>query len=415
MDVVGNADIDPYAGGEIKGLPVDQEVGIGGEPGPEIAGLVHGFQRSAGHDARRCEREVSATLNRHVARNLPVETEARDIRVVFGRAELRMVSAHGEDEVARIYVVAEPAIEGEAARQMAVRVEDVGVARQERLGFEQALVRQHDDVEVEFHVAVRRPFRRKGAEGLAEHEDLEFVPDFDDRHHVGMDQLEGSELDAGRKPVFAKGRFDIGVELLEDLSELGRCGQTAAAQAELRWVVQPGEKRKVADLRHGGNFDDAVVAKSCGKTGDEESGRPADLLVEERETEHRIVGLPLAFQRRESAECRDREVGGFDDQRAVEFFGAVDVVDQQAALDGERGGLKGDSEALQTDFDIVDAVQPEDRHRGRKPDQLDAESGGREARIQQNLDVVADQVETDFFDEDRADRLLDVDPEYRRR
>ena len=77
VEGIGHADHDAQVDLVIERLPLDEEVGVGIEPGLEASDLKEDFQAAARHHGMRRQREVAFTLDRERRADGPIDAQAR--------------------------------------------------------------------------------------------------------------------------------------------------------------------------------------------------------------------------------------------------------------------------------------------------------------------------------------------------
>src|SRR5580700_9345847 len=135
LDAEACADGDADADVVVEGVPGKQEVTVGGKPDLQPVRPVGGFHAGAGHDAGIGEGEVGLALDVDDAEEGPVIAEARNIGVFRLLVECGVVAAHSKQELR----AREPHEVGEAAGELTVRTEEVGVAGELCLDGEETL------------------------------------------------------------------------------------------------------------------------------------------------------------------------------------------------------------------------------------------------------------------------------------
>src|SRR5450759_2127249 len=102
----------------VEGLPAEQEIEGGIEPGAEVARMTGRLHMHARHPRRRSEGTVCLALNADRIVDLPLKAQARHRRVVRGHNEGWMIAAERLHKIARV-LTRKPGIEGKAPREMA--------------------------------------------------------------------------------------------------------------------------------------------------------------------------------------------------------------------------------------------------------------------------------------------------------
>ena len=109
------------------GLPGNDEVGAGVEPGLYVAAFIGRVVMTARHQGRGREREVEFAFDHELGGHLPAVTQPGHLRIMVWRFEAGMIPPERQHEVAGVLRRIEPGVKGEAAAQMAI------LGKQERL------------------------------------------------------------------------------------------------------------------------------------------------------------------------------------------------------------------------------------------------------------------------------------------
>src|SRR6185436_20133298 len=194
VDAARHADADADRHLEMEWLPLDQHVGMGDQPGAQVAVLEHDGEHRAGHRAGRRQGEIGFARDGDVVAHLPAIAEPRHLRVVRRRPERGVIAAEREHEVALV-VTGVPHVKGETTGQPARRIDHVGARAEEAPDAHRALGRidLRLGVELREHVGTRRR-RRQLHHRTAEQAELEVVAELAHEQRMGLDQAERGEF-----------------------------------------------------------------------------------------------------------------------------------------------------------------------------------------------------------------------------
>src|SRR5262245_51215928 len=129
-------------------LPVDDKIGTEDKPSFDLRrgdarvniSLEDGVHRATGHQQTRSKGKIESAGDAEIRADLPVDPDPRHDRVVVRLLKVRMVAAEGHHEVPRVWIRPKPTGEGEAAGQMTIRIENVGIFGQLSLHDREALI-----------------------------------------------------------------------------------------------------------------------------------------------------------------------------------------------------------------------------------------------------------------------------------
>ncbi len=393
----------------VERLPRHEEVGVGLEPRREIARLVDGAQPAAAHDAGGGQREIALALDGDaLRRHLPVEADARHLRIMRGHLEPGMVAAERDDEVTRMILERgvgrrEPDEEREPSGQLAAGVEQVRIRGQNGLDGKNAVVRGEAYLEGQFHeherfrqAARAVDLRRLLHAGDAEQRQFEPGAELDGDQREGVHQLERGELDAGGKPVLPlHGRKMVSAQLVQ------HARRTAGSGAEDH--ADQGEIPDIFDIRNG---QATIVAETGGHALDDEGGRAADDAHVGAEDEERRIAL---LGGRVGADGGDGEHLGTDPRHArISPIGGL----QEGAADPHRAGLEIDLQPVEPDLEVLGLqcgqlagldADPEAGETDLQPHQLDA-------GVEQKAELAFVPFPADAPDLQRAEGFLNLEP-----
>lgn len=180
-------------------IPRDQEVDIAVEPGADRPEACCGAERASRHDAGIGEREVSTAFNDDIAADAPVESQPWDIGELGRLDEDRVVPAQRQHELP----LREPREEGEAARKLAIGVEEIRVIGKLCLDRQRSFFRVVAGFERQLDTDQREFLGGQGHARDAENVDLEAALERDHHYDGAVHQCEGGDTHAGGKPVGA--------------------------------------------------------------------------------------------------------------------------------------------------------------------------------------------------------------------
>jgi hypothetical protein len=304
--------------------------------------------------------------------------------------ERRVVAAQGHDEVARALVRGEPDAQREAAREPAIRVQDVGVRGELGAGRELADARRDDR-------AQRHPgahdLRARGRElepGAAEHADLHAPAERERQQRLGLDDPERGDAEPRGEPVRAAERPEVAADPRERRVD----GRSRPARHP---VVEAGDQREALELLDRRDQQLAVEPEAAGDAVDVEVRWAADRHQHLQEGEQRrFVGLGVGADRAQAV------VTGPHRQRAVVAARLGVAGHEQPAADRHRRDVVVDGQPVDGEADVRRVLE---RDRGLQPDHLERHPSAPHARAEPDPHPGEVEVEVDGVDGQRPERL----------
>jgi hypothetical protein len=152
IDLVRGADAHPDLADEVEGLPVEEKVRLGGQPGAKVAAVEDDVELAAAHRAGWGKGEIGGALDGKVVVDLPAEAEPLLVRIMQRLVKGGMISAERDHEVSGV-IALEPNPECEAARQVAVLRQQIGIGREDRTPPRKAVRRAKHHLETELGIS----------------------------------------------------------------------------------------------------------------------------------------------------------------------------------------------------------------------------------------------------------------------
>jgi len=389
-DAHRDADLDVV----LEGIPRDQEVGVGFEPGADGARVEHRLQPAARHDAARRQREVGLALDDDQARHLPVEAETGHRREAAGGLEGGVIAAQCEQELG----LSEPHEERETAGQLAVRVEEPGVVCELGLDREQAFRTAEARLERELDADQGQVGDRERHPAHAQQPHLDPAVEFDVDDRGGRDEREGAEPETGSQPEAPPARGHGAAHLDERRHRV--VGQAV--------VVDRGDQQEVLDVADVvRDVKLPIHTDPATQAQDEQERRAPERDVHGHEDEERgVIGRPrIGTDHRDPADAG--QVGG---QHPVVFERGA-IVLQESAGDADPRRLQCRGEPAQVETPGVRVEEGLEGDVDAQVDDVDLEGGHLEPTDQQHGHVGAGVVhlEIDLFDVEWTEGLVDRD------
>ena len=228
--------------------------------------------------------------------------------------EVRVVAADGEDKLP----LGEPHEVGKAAGELAVLVEDVGVAGELGLDGEEAFGGGEAGFEREFDADERGVVGGNGHAGHTEDADLDAAVECDVNDGRDVDDDEGGAVESDGEPEAAA----LGGDAVADLEQLahGVVGDRAA-------IVEGCDQDEAGDLVEVvGDDEFAVVADAEADGFDLDDRRNADDDEQAGEDEERWCSRPGVLGLGVCADGDEAELGDLDQQHAIVFDGGPSLL-----------------------------------------------------------------------------------------
>src|SRR5262249_29741886 len=149
----------------------------------------------AGHQRRRRQREIGVALDAEFGADLPVKSQTRNGRIMRRDLEVWMIAAQREREIAVVFAALEPTVKSEAASQVTILREEIGVRRQLRLNSQKSIVRLETGLQSQLSFGYRRDIgarvRGRNQARKTQQIHLEMVAERNGQQREGVNDLEG--------------------------------------------------------------------------------------------------------------------------------------------------------------------------------------------------------------------------------
>src|SRR5215217_729599 len=264
-------------GAVMEWLPVNDEVGAENEPCFDVycrdtevqARLKDGAHRTAGHESARRKSEIDPATNTQLRTNLPIDTDARNCRIVIGFLEVRMIAADCDNEVARMRIWSKPCGKSKTPSEVTVWIEDVRVSGQPSLHNRDTFIRNEGADDLQRYLCDGwlggRQFRRNDEGAHADEVELELAPERNTDKKERIEQLERCEADAGAPEILPDVRSQGVAEPLNLRSD--KCTRRTRIGRHLRRIKRCLYEWEVTDLVHRRHDELLVDTKAAGKSG----------------------------------------------------------------------------------------------------------------------------------------------------